>query len=167
MAILSEYDWPGNVRELKNVVERLVVRWRSGDVAPADLPIIVAPRRVDEARGAAKPAAPSRAEALYEAMAQRGESFWHAVYVPFKSRDLTRQDLRNLIRIGLSETRGSYKSLVRVFNMPDDDYKRFLNFLRKHEAHLPIHEFRVMPIVRRDPARAAEGEREPRPMSVA
>jgi hypothetical protein len=28
--------------------------------------------------------------------------------------------------------------------MPDEDYKRFLNFLRKHEAHLPIHEFRMM-----------------------
>lgn len=166
MAILVQYDWPGNVRELKNVVERLVVRWRGAEVTPADLPVIVAARRGGDPRGAARPAAPSRAQVLYEAMTQRGESFWNAVYVPFKSRDLTREDLRSVIRTGLAETRGSYKSLVRIFNMPDEDYKRFLNFLRKHEAHLPIHEFRVMPIARREAPSSDEPPRA-RPLTVA
>jgi DNA-binding NtrC family response regulator len=151
MAILRGYDWPGNVRELKNVAERIVVRWRGGPITAADLPPAFMFRRVPaEAmqRDAAVAKQASRAQTLFDAMTQHGESFWSAVHVPFKLRDLTRQDLRSLIRIGLSATRGSYRSLVRLFNMPDEDYKRFLNFLRKHDAHLPIHEFRMMPVGR-------------------
>src|SRR5215467_1472145 len=37
MAVLKEYDWPGNVRELQNVVERAVIRARSGPIV-FDLP---------------------------------------------------------------------------------------------------------------------------------
>jgi transcriptional regulator with PAS, ATPase and Fis domain len=38
------YDWPGNVRELKNVVERLIVRSRSGCIGLQDLsPTIAGP----------------------------------------------------------------------------------------------------------------------------
>jgi DNA-binding NtrC family response regulator len=148
MAVLRAYDWPGNVRELKNVAERIVVRWRGGPISVADLPATITVRRIQPelARDAAPSKQVSRAQTLFDTMTQQGESFWSAVHLPFKSRDLTRQDLRSLIRIGLSATRGSYRSLVRLFNMPDDDYKRFLNFLRKHEAHLPIHEFRMMPV---------------------
>ena len=157
LALMSQYHWPGNVRELKNVVERLLVRCRSGMITPADLPHTITGERApaDARSQAAKPAAPSRAQAHYDSMTLRGESFWSTVYVQFKSRDLTRHDLRSIVRLGLETTRGSYKGLVRLFNMPEDDYKRFLNFLRKHEAHVPIHEFRVMPGRRReDPAAA-------------
>ena len=34
----------------------------------------------------------------------RGESFWTAVHEPFMSRDLTRDDLRQLVRRGLTHT---------------------------------------------------------------
>jgi two-component system response regulator HydG len=154
LAAMLAYDWPGNVRELKNVAERLVVRWRGGAIAPADLPPAVAGRtRVDAGAGAPKTEPPSRAQALFDAMTVHREDFWSAVHAPFKSRDLTRQDLRSLVRLGLTTTRGSYRGLVRLFNMPEEDYKRFLNFLRKHEAHLPIHQFRSMPIVRPEPLR--------------
>ena len=150
MATLRAYDWPGNVRELKNVAERIVVRWSGGPITAADLPpAITLGRLPTEATGKTSAAAPaSRAQALFDAMTQNRESFWSAVHSPFKSRDLTRQDLRGLVRIGLAATRGSYRSLTRLFNMPDEDYKRFLNFLRKHEAHLPIHEFRTVPVAR-------------------
>lgn len=146
MARLVQYEWPGNVRELRNVVERLVVRSHSAPILPSHLPEPIATgKHPHQARkeSAALPA-PSRAQLLYEEMTLRRESFWSVVYSPFKSRDLTRQDLRSVIRLGLTASRGSYKGLVRLFNMPDEDYKRFLNFLRKHEAHLPIHEFRMM-----------------------
>ena len=52
------------------------------------------------------------------------------------------QDLRSLIRLGLSTTRGSYRSLVRLFNMPEEDYKRFLNFLASHDCRADFREFR-------------------------
>ncbi len=49
--------------------------------------------------------------------------FWSEVYEPFMARDLTRADLRALIRLGLEHTRGNYKLLVNTFNMPAADYK--------------------------------------------
>ena len=65
-------------------------------------------------------------------MFQRGESFWTAIYPMFMSRDLTRDDVRKIVQIGLENTNGNYRLLVQLFNMPDGDYKRFLSFLRKH-----------------------------------
>ena len=38
------------------------------------------------------------------------------------------------MRLGLEHTRGNYKALVQLFNMEPQDYKRFLNFLRKYGA---------------------------------
>jgi DNA-binding NtrC family response regulator len=37
LAALIAYPWPGNVRELRNIVERLVVRYRGGVISRADL----------------------------------------------------------------------------------------------------------------------------------
>ena len=51
-------------------------------------------------------------------------------------------DLRALVGMGLQQTSGSYRVLVELFNMPSGDYKRFLNFLRKHQCHMPFQQFR-------------------------
>lgn len=142
-AYLVAYQWPGNVRELKNIAERLIVRWKSGEVTPAELPAELS-ARPPAAQTKSRPA-PARVDVVFDAMTQDGESFWSAVHGPFMARDITREDLRALIRRGMIATRGNYKQLVQLFNMPPEDYKRFLNFLRKHHAHLPIHEFRAMP----------------------
>ena len=32
--------------------------------------------------------------------------------------------------------------MVELFNMPADDYKRFLGFLRKYQCHMPFQQFR-------------------------
>ena len=34
--------------------------------------------------------------------------------------------------------------LVGLFNMPAEDYKRFLSFLKQHECHLPFKRFRTL-----------------------
>jgi alginate O-acetyltransferase complex protein AlgI len=83
------------------------------------------------------------AEELAARMIEHGESFWTVVYPLFMSRDLTREDMRRIVRIGLEKTSGNYRLLTRQFGMTDDDYKRFLGFLRKHECHLPFQRFRV------------------------
>ena len=51
-------------------------------------------------------------------------------------------NVRDLVTKGLQEARGNYKIVARLFNMEPRDYKRFLNFLRKHDCQLPFKEFR-------------------------
>jgi DNA-binding NtrC family response regulator len=144
---LEAYQWPGNIRELKNVAERLVLRCRNGRITEESLPPevwrsrVVAPS-VDARQEDSQ--APRISEALFDRLVKDGDSFWSAVYEPFMARDLTRADVRELIRMGLEHTRGNYKLLVTGFNMPPEDYKRFLNFLRKYECHVPFQRFRML-----------------------
>jgi transcriptional regulator with PAS, ATPase and Fis domain len=141
MQRLIDYSWPGNVRELKNVVERLTLRLRANPVGFADLPPEVL-GRIESRTPSGETVATYRADLIIGRMVNGGESFWSAVHEPFMSRDLTREDLRHIVGTGLSMTQGSYKQLVRVFNMPDGDYKRFLNFLGKHECRVPFQRFK-------------------------
>ena len=47
-----------------------------------------------------------------------------------------------MVTRGLELTRGNYKALVQSFNLEQSDYKRFLNFLRKYQCHMPFQRFR-------------------------
>ena len=144
-AALMAYDWPGNVRELKNLVERLVVRTRSGAVDEGDLPAEILGLSRRRARPAEAAPVRSRADELYDRMVVGGESFWSAVHPLFNARDMTRDDMREIISKGLTQTRGSYRLVLQLFNMPPEDYKSFLNFLRKHQCHMPFFKFRCLP----------------------
>jgi DNA-binding NtrC family response regulator len=140
---INEYDWPGNVRQLKNTVERLVVRGRGSIVVAADLTsrkeVVCAPAAMPS-----EPPPKASADAVYDRMVKHRESFWSAVHAAYMVRDLTRQDVRAIITRGLHETAGNYKMLVELFNMDRSDYKRFLNFLRKHDCQLPFADFRAV-----------------------
>lgn len=70
-----------------------------------------------------------------------GESFW-AIAEMYKNHDITRADLRVLIHRGLQRTRGNYRALLRVFNLPLGDYKRFQAFLFQHKCNLPFRFYR-------------------------
>jgi transcriptional regulator with GAF, ATPase, and Fis domain len=148
MEALMAYRWPGNIRELKNVVERVVLKTGGRAVRYADLPSDVVQALTAAANpmaGSGEPMKPSFADELAGRMLKGGESFWAAVYPTFIARDMTRGDLRKIIQIGLESTNGNYRLLVQLFNMPNEDYKRFLSFLRKHDCHLPFQRFRAAP----------------------
>jgi two-component system response regulator AtoC len=139
--LLSEYSWPGNVRELENVIERLVVTGRSETVVAEDLPLEI---RMQQSVGL-RPKRERRrtiADELYKKLTEERESFWTAVYPLYMQRDITRGNVRDLVRKGLEDARGNYKIVARMFNMEQQDYKRFLNFLRKHDCQLPFKEYR-------------------------
>ncbi len=140
---LIENPWRGNVRELKNVVERLVVRGTGEEIGVDDLPLDVARTTAAPAATPAKSAARPVADVLFDQMVKERQSFWTVVYAPFMSRDLTRDDLRAIVRKGLERTSGNYKVLVELLNMPQADYKRFLGFLRKFHCHMPFQQFRT------------------------
>jgi hypothetical protein len=57
-------------------------------------------------------------------------------------REITRSNVRDIIKKGLQESRGNYKIVARIFNLEPHDYKRFLNFLRKHDCQLPFKDYR-------------------------
>jgi transcriptional regulator with PAS, ATPase and Fis domain len=139
VSALTSYAWPGNVRQLKNVAERLALRAHGALIDEAALPAEVLGTATG--REARPVGARQRADALFEQL-RAGGSFWTVVYPVFMARDITRDDLRRIVTRGLHETRGSYKALVQLFNLPARDYKRFLNFLRKHECHMPFQPFR-------------------------
>jgi two-component system NtrC family response regulator len=141
MSALCEYAWPGNVRQVENVVERLVVTGRSEVVQPSDLPHEVRSpgqhglRQGNERRRTV-------ADDLFKKLIEERESFWTAVYPLYMSREITKSNVRDLVHRGLEEARGNYKIVLRLFNMDGNDYKRFLNFLRKHDCQLPFKEYR-------------------------
>jgi transcriptional regulator with PAS, ATPase and Fis domain len=141
MKALTEYSWPGNVRELENVIERLVVTAPGPTIELDHLameirvqdPISFRPKR--ERRRTV-------ADDLYKRMLEQRESFWTAVYPLYMEREITRANVREVVRRGLEEARGNYKIVARLFNMETRDYKRFLNFLRKHDCQVPFKEYR-------------------------
>jgi transcriptional regulator with PAS, ATPase and Fis domain len=143
--VLMRYRWPGNVRELKNVVERLIVRHHTRrEIGPDDLPreILGASSGESERTAATPTAFKTPSQEMWDRMVVKGESFWDVVYPAFIDRELTKTDLRHLVRAGLQRTQGSYRKLVELFRMAPGDYKRFLAFLYQHDCHLPFHGFR-------------------------
>jgi transcriptional regulator with AAA-type ATPase domain len=129
------------VRELENVIERLVVTGRTELIPLSSLPAEIS---------SGQPAAASAlnehrravAEDLYRRLLKERQSFWTSVYPLYMQRDLTRGNMRDLLRKGLHEARGNYRIVAKLFNMEEHEYKRFMNFLRKHDCHVPYREFR-------------------------
>jgi transcriptional regulator with PAS, ATPase and Fis domain len=108
---LSEYSWPGNVRELENVIERLVVTIQRSTIELDDLsseirvhdPVALRPKR--ERRRTV-------ADDLYKRLIDQKESFWSTVYPLFMDREITRANVREVVRRGL-EGAGNYKIVAR------------------------------------------------------
>jgi two-component system, NtrC family, response regulator AtoC len=141
MKALVAYSWPGNVRELENLIERMVVGVQHDTIDLQDLPSEV--RAQDNV--AFRPRRERRrtvADDLYARLVENRESFWTTVYPMYMAREITRAHVRDLVRRGLEEARGNYKIVARLFNMEPREYKRFLNFLRKHDCQLPFKEYR-------------------------
>jgi transcriptional regulator with PAS, ATPase and Fis domain len=141
MRLLERYRWPGNVRELQNVVEQAV--W----LAPKDvIDVEQLPETIRlSGSNVVHPTLERRkqvADELFNALIHSEYSFWDHIYPLFLSRDITRHDMRELVRRGLAVTRGNYRALLKVFGLPTDDYKRFLNFLAAHDCRPDFREFR-------------------------
>jgi hypothetical protein len=85
------------------------------------------------------------ADDLYDGLLSGGYRFWEDVHRLFTSRDISRAELRQLIRRGLATTGGNYRTLLKLFGLEQEDYKRLMNFLAAHECVVDYREFRQMP----------------------
>jgi len=141
MRALIRYRWPGNVRELQNVVEQMAWMVPGGMVGLEHLPPAI--RQVDPV-----PVTPMRerrrqiADELYDGLLTGTYGFWNHIHGLFLDRDITRHDLRQLVRRGLATTGGNYRAMLKLFGMPDHDYKRLLNFLAAHDCAVDFRPFR-------------------------
>ncbi len=121
--VLAEYRWPGNVRELKSVA---AIGYGMADgelIEPEHFANVL---RRDDTTEAIVPIYTR----IYTRIVKEQQSFWDEVYLPFMDRQLNRAQAIAVIRRGLVQTRGSYRNLLKLFNLPDDDYQRFMDFLR-------------------------------------
>ncbi len=132
---LSRYDYPGNVRELENVLESA---YHLCDET-IDLPEV-------SSRLARPKKESSRAEVLadlVERMVDGQADFWDDVRDVYLRRDLTRDDLRQIVSLGLEACGGSYQRLVHYFGLPREEYKKFLSFLSNHGCKVDFRPFRA------------------------
>ncbi len=121
--LLEDYRWPGNVRELKSVA---AIGYGMADgplIEPEHFANVL--RRDDSSEGIV----PVYTK-IYLRIVKEQKSFWDELYLPFMDRQLNRAQSIAVIRRGLVQTRGSYRNLLKLFNLPDDDYQRFMDFLR-------------------------------------
>src|SRR5262245_6170675 len=143
---LSSYSWPGNVRELRNIVERTMVRLKGRTITTSDLPdeLRRRPAAVEESADAASTPnlPPATWEPLFDQMVSGRETFWSAVYEPFMTRDVTRNQIREIVTRGLERTSGDYRALAQLFNIADADFKRFVGLLRRYDCHVALQPFR-------------------------
>jgi transcriptional regulator with GAF, ATPase, and Fis domain len=121
---LQTYSYPGNVRELENILETAVY---------------TAAGMVIEAEDILLPQEPMTNWTMDELVV---EDFWESVARPYSERLITRKQVEQLIRRGLEQTRGNYRKLLPIFRIPDSDYKRFMDFLRRHRCNIDFRQFR-------------------------
>lgn len=123
---LQTYGYPGNVRELQNVIESAFYS------------------TAEQAIGSEAFDLPSDTFVTEPSDTFVVDNFWDSVARPYTSRLITRDQVRDVIRRGLIETGGSYRKMVRLFNLPETDYKRFMDFLRRHRCNVDFRAYRRM-----------------------
>lgn len=136
---LGTYSWPGNVREIKSVATTGYSMAEGEMIELEDFESVLYEHQTPEALAAqstiSRQAAPPVPEVdpfadIFRAMRNQEQTFWDAIHKPFIERDLNRSQLRIMFERGLREANGSYKNLMSLFNMPETDYQRFMDFLR-------------------------------------
>ena len=124
MAKLMGYAFPGNIRELENILESAVCIAAGITIHEDDIIL---------------PLEPSHAQLVEDIILG---NFWDSVARPFAERLITRTHMEHLIRQGLERTRGSYRKMLPLFRLPDTDYKRFMDFLRRHHCIVDFRQYR-------------------------
>lgn len=125
---LSSYPWPGNVRQVRSCVET--------GFYMSDGPLITLQDVGDVLEGSARVQQLRRipflgsTEYFLRRMVDEGQSFWDVIHQPFIERDLNRNQVRQLIAEGLKRSGGSYKRLINLLGIAQDDYLKFMDFLR-------------------------------------
>ena len=132
---LTRYDYPGNVRELENILESAYHLCDETIDLPEVSSRLARPKKEFSRDG--------MLTALVERMVDGHADFWDDVRDVYLRRDLTRDDLRQIVSVGLEACGGSYQRLVHYLGLPKEDYKKFLSFLSNHGCKVDFRPFRA------------------------
>jgi transcriptional regulator with GAF, ATPase, and Fis domain len=140
--LLARYPWPGNVRELRAVVEtshsltsgaELIEPSSFEEQLEGRAPLAPEPGSGASTVAASVSVAPSTLAAeLVGRMGAGAGTFWDLVHEPFMDRELNRAEVRSVIEEGLRRSNWSYKRALAVFGVAQDEYLKFMDFLRHH-----------------------------------
>ena len=131
LEVLGQHDWPGNVRELRAVAES------SFHLSDG---LVIGPESFGESLESASrlremssvPLIGAQPETVLGRLLAGDGAFWELVHEPFLERDLNRHQVRDIVAGGLSRSGGSYKRLLAFFGIAQEDYLKFMDFLRHH-----------------------------------
>lgn len=140
---LAGFDWPGNIRQLEAA---MAVGYSSADgpkiefyhIAPGldchSTPPSVAPPTVTPPTASTLTQDPANDVAgLLAKMLDDKQTFWEVIKEPFVARELNKAQVKEVLNQSWIKARCSYRKLVRMFNLPDSDYQKFMTFLRTHQ----------------------------------
>ena len=127
---LLSHHWPGNVRELENVLKNAMVFCDDHKITAEAI-------EFDESAHYlfSEPLDPRNPLVLqkYKEMVEGKKSFWEVVHRSFLQRELKREEVMAIIKMGLKEV-GTYRRLMELFNAgrTQQEYKRFMKVLNRH-----------------------------------
>ncbi|MCD4653995.1 sigma 54-interacting transcriptional regulator [bacterium] len=121
---LQAHSWPGNIRELENVLKRAAIQAQGPTIQKQD---IIFKDSFQTSTVA------NNAENIYQSMMKGDQDFWTAVKKPFIHRQITRNEVMSVLQMGYQTSQHNLKKLLRLFNMPPEDYSRFVAFLHRHD----------------------------------
>jgi DNA-binding NtrC family response regulator/tetratricopeptide (TPR) repeat protein len=129
---LSTQKFPGNVRELQNAVERAY--FSAKGIMITEAPLDVYP--------AASAAPLDEIQTWFKDISEGRKDFWSAIHNRYKRRDISREKVVAFVDFGLRATRGSYKTMASMFRLNENDYRRFMDFLRRNDCLLDFRPYR-------------------------
>ncbi len=129
LELMRNYSWPGNIRELCSVVTSGYALSSSETIEPETFASLI---EIDGYRKERR-----LEDSAIRQIALKEGDFWSTIHQRYMDRDLNRSQVRSAIAWGLTRVEGSYRRLLKLFGLPEDDYQRFMDFLRHHKLKPP------------------------------
>lgn len=129
--VLEDYSWPGNVRELRGIIDVGFCMAEQSVIEPRHFQFRM--RDGSNFRRNQQDWKKTEVQMRYRKMVSEGEDFWDVVHAPYLDRDLNREQVKSIVERGLQEADGKYKSVLKIFNISEENYLKFMDFLRHHD----------------------------------
>jgi transcriptional regulator with GAF, ATPase, and Fis domain/serine/threonine protein kinase/tetratricopeptide (TPR) repeat protein len=137
LELLKRYPYPGNIRELRNIVIEAYYSTRKTKIGIRELP----PEVRSEACAPLMPESSEAATIYREILEGRGD-FDSLVKKPFLSHQFGQRVVRDVVRLSLKDSGGSYRDAFLLLRVPHTRYYVALQFLKRYNCFLDFRPFR-------------------------